>query len=338
MRKIPTNKPGIVEARAPGKIILTGEHFVVLGAPSVAMAIDLYAHANVRAARPGNIEVQADIPLHLIGKNTTTTQTIDTETLLEPLRLAASDALRYMGKEDAGVSVELECDIPVGAGLGSSASATVAIIAAVARSQAVALGRKEIFKIAFGPESYLHGKPSGVDQAASAYGGMIRFAKPYSISPLKPNKVPLFLVCDTGIHRSTKGLVGAVVKRSKMEKKAFESHLAEVKQISDAAVRALRRADDEELGSLMNRNQELLVDIGVSHPKLDGLVKEARAHGALGAKLTGAGGGGCIIALCRDVKARTVMAKALKKHGGIPYSVSMDPTGVVALGDGRALK
>ncbi len=326
------------EARAPGKIILSGEHFVVLGAPAVAMAINLYAHVRARMTSPGKILVEADIPPRLLGDNLSGIQRIDTKRLMEPLRLAATEALAYMGKEGVGVSLGIECEIPVGAGLGSSASTTVAIIVAVAQSQAVVLERDEIFKIAFGPESYLHGKPSGVDQAACTYGGMITFTKPYQIRPLKLKRVPLFLVCDTGIHRSTKGLVGAVVKRSEVKKKSFGKHLDEVEKISQGAVRALKRENDEELGFLMNRNQELLAEIGVSHPKLDRLVKVARAHGALGAKLTGAGGGGCIIALCPDEKARNLIARALKGQGGTPYMVAMDTVGAVGMGDGRVLK
>ncbi len=326
------------EARAPGKIILIGEHFVVLGAPAVAMAINLYAHAKARPARPGNIEVEADIPLRLLGNNMGGIRRTDSKRLLEPLRLAAIEALAYVGKDRGGISLDIECEIPVGAGLGSSASTTVAVIVAVAQSQAVSLERGETFKIAFGPESYLHGKPSGVDQAACTYGGIITFTKPYVISSLRPKRVPVFLVCDTGIHRSTKGLVSAVVKKSVEEKDSFKNHLEEVEKISQGAVRAIRKEDDEELGLLMNRNQELLVDVGVSHPRLDQLVKAARAHGAVGAKMTGAGGGGCIVALCRDEKARTTMAKALRRQGGTPYMVSMDAVGAVGLDEGRALK
>jgi mevalonate kinase len=88
----------------------------------------------------------------------------------------------------------------------------------------------------------------------------------------------------------------------------------------------------------MSRNQELLVEIGVSHPKLEQLVKVAREKGALGAKLTGAGGGGCIIALCHSDKDEASIARALKRHGGIPYMVTMDPEGARAVSTGTVLK
>ncbi len=330
------NPDGTAGAQAPGKVIIAGEHFVVLGAPAVAMAINLHSRATARPTRPGTIQVEADIPLHLAGKQQA--DMVDTRGLLEPLRLAAKETLTYIGRGKAGVNVDVECDIPVGAGLGSSASTTVAIINAVAGSQRRALTRKEMFQIAFGPEKYLHGKPSGVDQAACAYGGVIRFIRPNNITPLRLERVPSFLVCDTGIHRPTRRLVNAVVRRSEREKNTFENHLDDATEVSEAVVRALKAGDDEELGLLMNYNQHLLVDIGVSHGKLDKLIEVARDRGALGAKLTGAGGGGCLIALCEDEIARRKLARALRRENGIPYKVEADPLGVVAMSDGRVLK
>jgi len=316
----------LATSRAPGKIILTGEHFVVLGAPAVAMAVNLYSHATVRPARPGRIEVEAGIPLQAIGP-VNQNQNQNGRKLLEPLRLAARETLDYIGDKGSGISLDVDCEIPVGAGLGSSASTTVAIITAVAKARRAKLVRKEIFRIAFGPESFLHGSPSGVDHATSIYGGIISFTKPEGIKQLKLKQAPRILVCDTGIHRSTKKLVEAVVRKSREQRQAYSAHVDDVRDISENAIRALRKGDLGELGSLMDANHELLVKIGVSHPLLDKLVRVARVAGALGAKLTGAGGGGCIIALCKTGNDEVSIARALKKHGGLPYRVSMDREG-----------
>jgi len=123
-------------------------------------------------------------------------------------------------------------------------------------------------------------------------------------------------------------LVGSVVKRSREQTDKFHMHLEEISTISNAVIKALKDEDDDELGSLMNRNHKLLKQIGVSTPKLDRLVVEARRAGALGAKLTGAGGGGCIIALCSNKNARSNIARALRKEGGTIYNVSLDVRGV----------
>jgi mevalonate kinase len=315
-------------ARAPGKIILTGEHFVVLGAPAVAMAINMYAYATAEGSRNRGLKVEANIPVPLLGREAISR--LDTRMLLEPFRLAARDSLDYLGRRREGISVEVDCGIPVGAGLGSSAATSVAIIAATSRAFDGGLDKEKIREIAFGPESYLHGSPSGVDHATSTYGGMIQFSKPGNVKRLRLARIPTLLVCDTNVHRSTKSLVGSVVKRARSENEFFKSHLDEVSQISRSAIKALRKGNDHELGMLMNRNHELLVQIGVSHPLLDKLVVTARKEGAMGAKLTGAGGGGCMIALCEDVAALSRVGRALRRHGGSPYSVSMDASGVVS--------
>jgi len=324
----PSSFPSIVSSGAPGKIILSGEQFVVLGAPAVAMAVNLYSKIEVRPSPSGRIEVTADIPLHLVGDADKGSLVGENRELLEPLRLAANATLDHLGTGDLGVHVDASCQIPIGAGLGSSASTTVATISAVAKSRGVRLDREDIFKLAFIPENYLHGHPSGVDQATCIYGGIIQFKKPSKIKPIVVKRPPTILVSDSRVHRSTKALVSSVVKRSREQTDRFQTHLDEITAISNAVVKALRKEDDNELGRLMNRNHEMLRQIGVSTPSLDRLVTEARKAGALGAKLTGAGGGGCIIAVCDDKHARSNIARKLRKAGGTIYNVSLDLGGV----------
>jgi len=324
----PSTSLSTISSRAPGKIILSGEQFVVLGAPAVAMAVNLYSKIDVRPSQSGRIEVTADIPLHLVGDADKRSSSAENQELLEPLRLAASATLDHLGTEERSVHVDANCQIPIGAGLGSSASTTVATISAVAKSRGTRLDRREIFKLAFIPENYLHGHPSGVDQATCTYGGIIQFRKPSKIKSVNVKRPPMILVCDSGIHRSTKALVGSVVKRSREQTEGFQTHLEEINALSNAVVKALQSEDDNELGSLMNRNHELLRQIGVSTPMLNRLVAAARKGGALGAKLTGAGGGGCIIALCADKKARSRIARELRTRGGTIYNVSLDVRGV----------
>jgi len=315
-------------ARAPGKIILAGEHFVVLGAPAVAMAINLYSKVQVTSKNSSRVDVNADIPLRFLTGKNRNSGVPDPRQLLRPLQLAAEATLRHVGAKDRGLRVNVECEIPVAAGLGSSASTTVAIISAVARSRGIELSRKKIFNLAFVPENFLHGKPSGVDQAACIYGGMIWFNRPSIVKIVRLEKEPPIVVCDTGIHHATGRLVEGVVRKSHREKKDFRDYIAKVRDISKGVVKALREGDDEDLGVLMYQNHDLLRKIGVSHPKLDHLVVVARRSGALGAKLTGAGGGGCMIVLCRSIRDRDRMSRILRREGGTPYKVSMDVTGV----------
>lgn len=300
----------------------------MLGAPAVAMAINLYSSAEVKRNNTNNVKIGVDIPLKFLARSNTSGRVSDSEGFLRPLRIAAEATLGHLGSAKGGVDVNVECEIPIAAGLGSSASTTVATISAVAKAQGAELERKEIFKLAFIPERFLHGKPSGVDQATCIYGGTIEFTRPSSVQLVKIKSDPLLLLCDTGIHHETKTLVGSVVRKSQVEKDNFRDYLSQVKEISKGVLKALKTGDSNDLGSLMSENHELLQKIGVSHPKLDRLVAVARGAGALGAKLTGAGGGGCMIAVCSSPKSRQRIEKALKKEGGIPYRISRDMHGV----------
>ena len=301
---------------------------MVLGAPAVAMAINLYSQVQVTPKASPGVSVNADIPLRFLSGKTRNPVGPNPGDLLRPLQLAAETMLKQVADGDIGLHLNVECEIPVAAGLGSSASTTVAIIAAVARSMGIELEKKEIFKLAFVPENFLHGKPSGVDQAACIYGGMIRFNRPSNVKNVQPKKEPVLLACDTGVHHATRTLVGGVVERSRREKKNFRDYLAKVREISNGVAKALRDGDEEDLGTLMYQNHELLRRIGVSHPKLDHLVEVAGQAGALGAKLTGAGGGGCIIVLSPSTSVRDRISRVLRKQGGTPYKISMDRSGV----------
>jgi mevalonate kinase len=292
------------------------------------MAINLYSQVHVTPKKGSGVSVTADIPLRFLRGKSGNPILPDPGELLRPLQLAAETTLKHVGSNDHSIQVDVECDIPVAAGLGSSASTTVAIISAVARSKGVELSKKKIFELAFVPENFLHGKPSGVDQATCIYGSMIQFSRPSSVKTLRPKKNPVLLVCDTGIHHATRTLVGGVVQKSKKEKKDFQSYLTRVREISSGVAKSLMEGDDEDLGTLMYQNHELLQKIGVSHPKLDHLVEIARRAGALGAKLTGAGGGGCVIVLSPSRVARDRIARVLRREGGTPYKISMDTGGV----------
>jgi len=300
------------------------------------MAINLYSRVEARQSEKQGVEVDVDLRLKDLSLSREYSKRESAE-LLRPLRLAAEATLDHIGEKRRGVAVNVGCEIPIGAGLGSSASTTVAIAAAVAKSLGHTLSREEIFKLAFVPERFLHGNPSGVDQATCIYGGIIRYKRPFKVEPLAIKNMPELLLCDSGIHHKTKTLVGSVVRQSKKNKEQFREHLADVRNISNGVVKALKTGDDEDLGVLMTMNHALLRQIGVSHPKLDQLAEAAINAGAFGAKLTGAGGGGCIIAVCPDRKAREKISRSLRRQGGKPFKISRDVRGVVS-SLGRALK
>ena len=123
-----------VRARAPGKIILSGEHFVVLGAPAVAMAIDFYSEVEARPNDKSGVRIGVEVPLRFLAKSDRASRVIDSKSFLEPLRIAAEATLDRIDRPTQGVDLNVDCEIPIAAGLGSSASTTVAIISAVSKS------------------------------------------------------------------------------------------------------------------------------------------------------------------------------------------------------------
>ena len=187
------------------------------------MAIDLYSQVQVIPKNGSGVSITADIPLRFLAGKSGNPLVPHPGELLRPLQLAAEATLKHVGNIDHGLWVNVECEIPVAAGLGSSASTTVAIISAIARSKGIELSKKKIFELAFVPENFLHGKPSGVDQATCIYGSMIQFSRPSNVKTIRPKKDPVLLVCDTGIHHTTRTLVGGVVQKSKREKKDFQN-------------------------------------------------------------------------------------------------------------------
>jgi len=304
-------------ASAPGKLILFGEHAVVFGEPALATAINLRAEVY---ARP-HPEWRAD------GGS------ID-----EP-------RYRYVKAAIAKVAtvgplwVEVRSMVPSGAGLGSSAAVTVATLGTL-HGMGGSIDAKTIAREAFEVEHEVQGRASPIDTStASAGGGLLVLPKPqgdllWTIERdarrwclHRTNLPPLdFVIGNTGISAATGPLVANVKERVGHDRKAAEA-VREIGRITLDGLDALRRNDLVAAGRLMDRNHALLTALGVGHPMLDRLVQAARRT-SYGAKLTGAGGGGSIVALS-DRPAETV--EAIRAAGGKAFVVRSDPIGVATL-------
>ena len=250
----------------------------------------------------------------------------EARTKLEPLRIAIQRVLDR-SKKGAGVSVEIRSSIPVAAGLGSSAAVAAAVVAAVSRLLDVTLSKEEAFRIAYEAERFVHGTPSGIDPAISTHGGVLLFRKYRGFTPLDVKEEIPLVIGDTGMERSTGELVAMVRKRRKQYPSIIDHIIKTGGEIALRAVEALETGDLRTLGELMNFNQALLYTIGVSNESLERLVYAARKAGALGAKLTGAGGGGCMIALCLPEKTEPV-AEAIERAGGTAFVARKTGEGV----------
>ncbi len=274
------------EGQAPGKVILLGEHAVVHGGWALALPWPAVEAVATATAAVGATQVVSEAGDYDVRGLT-----------------AAARAVRA-----EGCVVALRSSVPVGAGLGSSAATALAVVRAVAAFNGQACDELGCADVA---ERFAHGTPSGLDAATVAAAGPILFRRGDGARPVAGGALPALVVADTGRPRNAAEAVAAVAER-------LDRHRTLVDALGQAALpgaAALEAQDWDGLGQLMDEAQDRLATLGVSHPDLDRLVAVARAAGALGAKLTGAGRGGCVVALAPDAATARALASTLLDAG-----------------------
>jgi mevalonate kinase len=320
-----------VVASAPAKIILFGEHFVVYGEPAIVVAIDKRARAEAERRQDERLRFQsANLNTSCYFENGAfKVEQGDAKQVrfkFEPVKLAVEKVLAVYGK-NVGLDIRINSAIPVAAGLGSSAAVVASVTAAVAALLELEFSKQDIFRIAYEAEKIVHGTPSGVDPAIATFGGTLLFQVDTGFKPLEvKTDIPL-VIGDTGVERSTRIQVEKVRETMDSFPQITDPLRKAAREIVLRAVTALQDNDLETLGRLMNINHALLYGIGVSDESLEWLANAARKAGALGAKLTGAGGGGCMIALARPEKLENV-SEAIMRAGGSPFIAKKTDEGV----------
>jgi mevalonate kinase len=219
-----------------------------------------------------------------------------------------------------GFQIDLEGDLVCASGIGASAASCVAIARALSEEFSLDLNDEQINETAYIGEKGYHGTPSGLDNTASTYGGLVWFERDLSGGPPKFERLKLempmhLVIASTGITASTKVVVGDVRAKKDADSAWFETISEEYTQLVHDAKDALLRFDTTKVGTLMNKNHELLQQLTVSCRELDVLVTIARQNGAIGAKMTGTGRGGNMIALAPDDVSQKQIAEALEKEG-----------------------
>ncbi len=325
-----------VLASAPAKIILFGEHSVVYGKPAIAAAINLRTYVWAEFNDSGAIKIEAK-DIRVPGL---TVSFSEDEIYFESDYGKAAEVLSYVreaielvreeaDKRDRGITVSITSQIPVGAGLGSSAAVAVATIGAVSKLLGLELTKEEIGELGHKVELLVQGASSGIDPTVSAIGGFIHYEKG-KFEHLPFMELPI-VVGYTGSSGSTKELVARVRKTKEEMPEIIEPILFSMGKVVEKAKEILLSDLDDDvrfemLGKLMNINHGLLDALGVSTKKLSELVYAARTAGALGAKITGAGGGGCMYALAPE-KQREV-ATAITIAGGTPMITEISREGL----------
>ncbi len=295
-----------------GKTILFGEHFVVYGLPAIAAGIAAETTARVtRTDRPGWTldDARPEMPGYKEKKK-------------EEQRVSIENVIKHLGIDlsEKGIHIEFGGDLVCASGIGASAASCVALARALNEEYGLGLDDNAINQAAYEGERGYHGTPSGIDNTASTFGGLVWYVRnlhggPPTFERLKLKK-PLYLViAATGITASTTEVVGDVRAKKDANPDWFEKIASEYKDLVFKARDALLALDASRVGRLMNRNHELLQEITVSCEELDTLVKIALDNGALGAKLTGTGRGGNQISLAPDEDSMNEIAAALEKAG-----------------------
>jgi hydroxymethylglutaryl-CoA reductase len=291
-----------------GKVILLGEHAVVYGSHALAAAIPLAIQAKVEDADKG---VHVIVPRWGLEVNLNTVGT-QHNSLFQSLDLIFTT----LGVRDRGMRLEIFPHVPRAMGLGGSAALAVAVVRAVAKHFSLKLSDQEVSELAYKCETVAHGRASGIDNTMAAYGGFMLFkrgdAGPFMRTVTPGKKLPI-VIGMSGIESLTATTVGRVNEAWKRSPELYERIFKEIDQLTLQAVAAIERGNLAELGELMNINQGLLNALQVSSWELEELIEIARKNGALGAKLTGGGGGGSMIALC-DGNSDDV-ARAMQRAG-----------------------
>jgi len=299
---------------ACGKVILLGEHAVVYGVPAIAVGIDRGARARATRIDDGPSR------LHVRGWNITVRDNEEEHDLARAFR-SLLDAVRDDHPTLPAYAVETEADLPPGGGLGCSAAMGVAIARAVDPTAC----DDALQERAMAWERVFHGNPSGVDAAVAARGGCVFFRKGESLERVRVRGAMHLCVGITGIASSTKSMVDAVARlrarRPEVVAKAFEG----VRVLVHNARLAIEAGDRLALGKLMDLNQMLLAGLFVSSPEIERLCGIARDEGALGAKLTGAGGGGSVVALVPSAAVGEAVLAAWRADGLDGFAACVAP-------------
>lgn len=293
---------------APAKVYLFGEHAVVYGEPAIACAVELRTHVSVKPSR--NTSLVSGGFRGRVEKNPYVYEALKSFQQRVPLK--------------SGVSIRIVSDVPSGAGIGSSAALTVALLSALSIEFGAGFSLSEITEMAHGVERSVQGAASPTDTFVSTMGGVVLMPMREKLKCIHCGIV-IGDTCTPASSRKTATMVSRVAGLKKAYPEIVDPIISAIGRLSPLGVSLLEKGDYSGVGSLMNINHGLLESLGVGTPLLSSLVYAARDAGAFGAKITGAGGGGCMVALCDD---STGVAAGIEGAGGRAYMVDVAREGV----------
>ncbi|KYK35231.1 MAG: hypothetical protein AYK18_13255 [Theionarchaea archaeon DG-70] len=308
----------MAEGKGYGKCILFNEHFVVYNLPSIVSAIGDTTVAAAEKTASGGVQLIDNRPATPGYKEDKLDQQEDSlKKILDAMRISP----------DENIKITLGGSLYAASGVGASAASCTAIARALSNLFDMGLNDDQINDIAYEGEKGYHGTPSGVDNTASTYGGLIWFIKGEKkiFEPITMKRPVEIVMGNTGKVANTKTAVAGVRERKEKYPEKYKKIFSEADQVVHQARKALQARDLNEVGRLMNYNHALLQQIEVSNHELDMLVETARAAGAMGAKMTGGGLGGYMVALTPGQTLQEKVATAIEEKG---FSVLKTKIGV----------
>ncbi len=333
---------GLVASSAPAKVILFGEHAVVYGQPAIAVPVsEVVATATVEPGPTGSA-------LTLVAADLGHRFTLTEAPLHNPLAVAARLTLNFLSASAPDATITVRSSIPIAGGLGSGAAVSTALVRALASFIGHSLSRGEVSRLVFEVEKVHHGTPSGIDNTVIAYEQPVYFVReapsgpereapsgpereapsgpereapsgPEREAPSGPERLSVaapftLLIIDSGLPSPTKQLVGRVRDRWLRDPEGCATLFRQIGDIAREARHHIEAGAVHALGPLMDKNHTLLIELDVSSPTLNRLVDVARDAGASGAKLSGAGHGGSVVALIQAEQVDAAIA-SLRKAG-----------------------
>lgn len=312
--------------KAPAKLILLGEHAVVYGHPALAVPVaSCWLRATMQARiKPANAGLTVSAPQLEIKC------AFEALPELHPIKAAVNVTLQHLEIQRLpSANLNIRANFPFSSGLGSSASLAVAVIRVFSAFLGHPITNPDLNTLAFQVETSAHGTPSGVDNSVVSYNQPIWFIKGSQPELLRPGANFQFLIADSGVKKSTAASVGELARQRSEDSTLIDECFKKIAELAKLGRQAFQSGEIKLFGELMNANQEQLAKLGLSCPELDRLNAAALKSGALGAKLTGGGLGGFMVALSSTAETAPIK-KALIEAGAqqvIDVPILMNPEG-----------
>lgn len=311
---------------APGKLMLMGEHAVVYNRPCLVTALSQRMKVTAQKIDQSFFELEADD----IGIRNYKKRISDllTGAVSKEIRFAEAAMANFFATYpfNGGVRLEIFSEIPLKIGLGSSSAVVVCVIKALSELFGVNLDPTRVFNLSYKTILDVQKRGSGFDAAAAVWGGTLYFVTGGKVIEQVSDSLPL-VVGYSGIKSDTPAMINQVAEKAKKHPEIIGEIFNQIEKIVESGKKALKNKDWKTLGELMNFNQGYLISLGVSTDRLTNMVNAAMAAGAWGAKISGAGGGDCIVALAPENK-KNAIANAITNAGGKIISVNIDAPGM----------